>query len=260
MISLAEKVSWRSPCGGGGAGGGAGAGDNRTDNTGLVAFDLLAGDYIVTSDLAGTNWGTLRDAKGQPNVTVHVGQQTTLHIRRGKLTITAATTERGIGGQGFTIRLQRKDANGNIVSGDDVFGDRTDNTGTVAFALNPGHYIVASDFRGYNWGDLRDGKGAADVVVKAGEEARLDIRLGRIRVVTLGADGQVLSGQGAEVLLQRLDATGKPVLGDSIDGGRSDNTGVWQTDLTAGTYALRSGSQTIFNIVVKPGEVTEIRP
>jgi tRNA A-37 threonylcarbamoyl transferase component Bud32 len=231
-----------------------------TDNTGFVSFDLPPGEYIVLSDLPGYNWGTFATAKGQPDVAVQAGQETTLAVRLGRLTFTAATVEKALQGRYIEVYLQKQDINGTIVRGDRVAGGDTDNTGRMSFDLVPGPYIVVSDFAGYNWGDLTDGKGRRNIAVEAGNETVQDLRPGRLSVALRTATGAVATNKYVEVYLQRRDANGRTVLGDRVTGGNTDNRGIWQVDLVAGAYALKVDDRTTLNVAVEEGKQTEVAP
>jgi hypothetical protein len=231
---------------------------NSTDNTGSVIFNVPPGPYVVSSDLRGYNWGTATDVNGQPDVAVQVGFITTLRVRTGRLTFTAASVNRAITGQSVTITLQRKAANNTIVSGDFVASNSTDNTGKTSFDLVPGHYVVKSDFRGYNWGDLGDGDGKSDVDVQPGQEATVDLRPGQLQITVKDAAGHVADGASVTVYRQRKDASGKATTGDFVASNSTDNTGVIAFDLTAGTYAVAFNSRTTFNVVVEEGKTKEI--
>ncbi len=229
-----------------------------TDNTGTVLFNLPAGSYVVLSDLRGYNWGTATDGNGQPDVAVQTGKVTSLRVRTGRLTFTAASVDRAINGQYIRILFQRKNANNTIVSGDSVTTGYTDNTGKVSFDVVPGHYVVVSDFPGYNWGNLTDANGVNDAVVQPGQEVTVDVRPGQMRVTVKDAAGRVVNGAYVRVLFQRKDANGKATTGDSVTTGYTDNTGLWAANLTVGTYAVILSDRTTYGVVVEEGKTKEI--
>ena len=226
----------------------------NTDDTGTLTFNVPPGEYLVTSNLTGYNWGNATQDKGLDNVSVKAAQTTTLDIKLGKLVISLATVDHAIDGQHFVVCLKKKDANGNNVPGDCVNGGNTDNTGTLAFDLTPGDYIVTSDLTGYNWGDLTGTDGVSNVKVEAGTSTNVDPRFGRLAVTVRSADGNVVSGAHVVVCTETKDANGKAIVGNCVTGG---NTGVWQTDLTPGSYALTTQSQTLFDVTVEPSKTTQ---
>jgi serine/threonine-protein kinase len=226
---------------------------SSTDNTGTRLFELAPGTYIVTADLVGYNWGSLRDREGVHSVVVEAGRTTRLEIRYGSLTFSAATPGRGIDGQYFEVWFETTDVNGDLVRGGRVMGTSTTNTGSRAVALVPGSYILTSDFRGYNWGSLKEAEGETGIVVSPGGNTDVVVELGTL-VVPAGQDVYV------ELFFQGVGSTGGPVRGSRVDGGGTDNGGFWSSTVTPGTYVVRFRDVDYFDIVVKPGEVTEFRP
>lgn len=223
-----------------------------TDSSGIARFDLAPATYIVRSDLKGYNWGDLQTGQGQTGLVVAEQQLLTLRVRMGRLTATAASVDRALSGQEFDVYLQKRDVLGRLVRGDLVTYGYTDNTGAVTFTLTPGHYEVASDFRGYNWGDLADGKGVSDAWIQAGQEKRVDLRPGRLQAIAA-------NGTEVDVYTQKVDASGQLVTDSLASYGYADNTSSWSVDITAGTYTVKFSSRTVTGVVVSSSQVTIVR-
>ncbi|OAI42380.1 hypothetical protein AYO38_11470 [bacterium SCGC AG-212-C10] len=225
----------------------------NTDNRGVATLEVDPGDYIVTADLDGYNWGTFSGRDGIPGITVQRDRLAALHIRLGRLTVTAATTERSIPSQYFEVYLQRTDVAGKIVRGARIASGQTANTGKLSFDITPGKYIVTSDFPGYNWGELAEAEGVVNVEVLAGEEVVRDIRLGRLDV----AAGK---GEYVEVYTSRADTAGKSVRGTRVASGSGDNAGFWGADLTPGSYIISLRSKDTPGIEIAAGETYTFTP
>ena len=239
---------------------GDGIDERPTDNTGVVTFDLPPGEYVLGSNLPGYSWGVIAEGKGHAGVRVNAGEQTELMVTLGKLTFTAATVDKAMGGQWFTVHTQKRDVVGKFVRGDRVDERPTENTGVVSFTLVPGHYIGTSNLPGYNWGNFADGKGDANILVKAGETTTIDLRPGQLVVAPRTASGAAATGKWVSVFLQKQTTTGAPTTGDRVDERPTDNTGVVRFDLVSGTYAVRIDDRTVYNVVIRRGQVTTISP
>ena len=228
-----------------------------TDNAGLAAFDLAPGRYIVRADFRGYNWGQAADVLGAADVPVTAGQTTRLTVSLGRLTVGFQY------GDGTPIKDvytrvygQKQDLAGRWVTAGEVDGEYTDNSGACVFDLTPGDYIVRADFRGYNWGDAADVMGQANVRVEPGEARTLIVRLGRLTVGLVDAQGQPRRDQYVRIYTQRTDVAGKPTTDEEIAGEYTDNTGAVSFNLTAGTYVVRVGDQYTYNVPVQSGRVT----
>ena len=127
----------------------------RTDNTGVVSFDLVPGPYIALTGLPGYNWGNSTEGKGDTNIVVTAGQQIVMDLRPGQLAVVTQSST------SVDIYTQKRDANGAPAQGDHVTGGRTDNTGTVRFDLVSGTYAVRIN-----------GRTSYNVVVRRGDTTR----------------------------------------------------------------------------------------
>lgn len=236
------------------------AANGRTDNTGSVTFDLPSGDYIVAADLPGYNWGTWSEGKGHAGVTVRTGEETTMNTGMGTLAVTIAAVDKAIADQVVYVTMQKRDANGKIVRGDDVGYSRTDNTGRVMFTVAPGEYILQINLPGVNWGAWTEGKGEVNVAVQAGQQTTMDLRPGQLVVAPRNGSGAPAIDEAVYVNLQKRDAAGAPVKGDEVTYSRTDNTGLVRFNLVSGTYVVTVAGKTITNVVVPRGASIRISP
>ncbi len=223
-----------------------------TDSSGTVRFDVSPSAYVLTSSLSGYNWGDLQGQQGQAGLAIGEQQLLLVRVRLGALTTTAASVDRARSGQCFTVRFQKRDVLGRFVSGDYVDSACTGNSGASTFNLTPGHYEVTSSFRGYNWGDLADASGAADVSVQAGQEGRVNLRPGRIQVIAA-------SGVWPTVRTQKQDASGQPIGDAYVESGCADNSGSWYTDVVPGVYVVQVSGRTVANVTVAASQTTVVR-
>jgi hypothetical protein len=105
---------------------------------------------------------------------------------------------------------------------------------------------------------LKDANGQTSVAIDPSRELSLDVRLGRLSVAIRKSDGTVATGQYVALYRQKADAAGNPILGDRVAEGRTDNTGIWIADITAGMYALELDQRRIFGIGIEAGKVAEL--
>ena len=115
----------------------------RTDNAGILFFDLTPGYYLVASDFAGYSWGNLPNPKGQSSVALQSGQENKLVVRIGQLQV--GLKDNGgnpISNEYIQVCVQKQDVNGGVVPGDQVASGRTDNTGIFFADLAPGLYSI----------------------------------------------------------------------------------------------------------------------
>lgn len=92
---------------------------------------------------------------------------------------------------------------------------------------------------------------AVSVTVTGGADTRVEVRLGRLRVIA-PQDTYV------QVLLEKQAAGGSLVPGDQVDWGRTDQTRFWTSDLTSGLYAVVVGDRTQEGVVITDGQVTDV--
>ena len=222
-----------------------------TDNTGEVTLEAPSGEYVVLVRLNGYPWGDLEPADGLSGISIQSGQLTKLVITMGSITVATTNVDGVLTGRYVEFHLQKTDAQGSPVAGDIVGGGSTDNTGTFSATLTPGRYAVAANFDGYNWGDLADRQGRANVLVAPGRDTRVDVRLGRIRV-------RASAGTYVEVHLQVASSNGSPAMGAIVAGGSVDNTGYLSMDLTAGTYAVKYAERARFDVLVIAAKTRDV--
>jgi serine/threonine protein kinase len=160
---------------------------------------------------------------------------------KGKLIISIQKGDASpLANQYVNIYTQKKDLSGNWVIDQRVNSNNTDNSGSVEFELDPGHYIVASDFHGYNWGTASDVKGQADVPVDAGLTTQLTLSLAQLNVGFLRGDKSVIENQYVQICTQKRDLAGNWVTDQNVASGSTDNTGAVSFILTPGYYIIYS--------------------
>lgn len=138
------------------------------------------------------------------------------------------------------LYTQKQDLSGNWVTDQRIDYDDTDNTGAVSFSVAPGQYIIRADFIGYNWGSATDVNGQANIQVEAGKRTEMVMRLSRLLVGFMYADGSVYNGKYVQVYTQQLNISNQWVTKDRVDYGDTDNSGVVEFDLTPGNYIARA--------------------
>ena len=227
-------------------------GSASADQTGEANMEVPPGTYVVLCNLTGYNWGDVKTNDGQSGVTVVAGATTRVTISMGSITFVPTKIDDVIAGQYAEIHLEKTDSGGGIVTGDQVASGNTDNTGAITLLVTPGNYIVRSNFTGYNWGNLSDGDGIANVVVAGGSDTPVKVQLGRIRVA-------VPQGTYVEAHLEKAGSSGS-VTGDQVASGNSDNTGYWSVDLSAGSYTLVINGHAYSGVKVTGGNLTDFKP
>lgn len=115
-----------------------------TDNRGIVSFELTPGNYIITTDFRGYNWGSATDAEGEANVPVSAGATTNIRRNLGALGVEyrdpSGNAAKGVYCQLYT---QTSDVGGNPALGEGISSGYTDNTGRVIWwDLTQGIYAV----------------------------------------------------------------------------------------------------------------------
>lgn len=229
-----------------------------TDNTGTISFDVAPGRYIVRSDFSGYNWGTARDVMGQADVPIEAGQITQLTISLSRLTVGFLRADGSIiSNQYVRVWKQKRDLAGHWVTDNEVINGYTDNTGLVGFDLAPGYYIVGTKVDGYNWGDASDVMGTANTAMKPGAETQIILKLGQLAVGLIDPAGKPRNSQYVRVFTQQTDAAGNPITDNEVINGYTDNTGSVIFNLTPGSYAVRIGDQTAYNVMVEAGRITQ---
>ena len=167
------------------------------------------------------------------------------------------------------VHSQKQDLTGKWVTDQSMGYGRTDNAGGITFKLDPGEYIVESDFDGYNWGSAGDVEGQASVPVQAGKQTQMILRLGRISVGFVFGNDRVVTEKYVRIYTQELNLSNQWVTQSSCGSGRTNNAGMISFDLTAGNYIIESdfdgynwGNATnvegMVNLPAKPGEETQL--
>ncbi len=226
-------------------------------NAGTAEFDLDSGNFIVRANFYGYNWGTAGDVKGQADVPVQAGQVTRVRLSLGILTVGFLQADKTVLDNKYVkIWTQKKDIAGNWVAGDEVNSYSTDNTGTVSFLLSPGHYLIASDLPGYNWGTATDRDGMASVAVRPGQTSQVIVNLGQLVIGLTDASGQPIKGKYVKIYTQKPDAAGYAAPDGTVFTDSTDNSGQVVYNLTPGLYAMKIDDQIIYNIPVESGKIT----
>lgn len=83
----------------------------------------------------------------------------------------------------------------------------------------------------------------------------MDLRPGQL-VVTPRASGSA----SVSVYTQKRDANGAPTTGEFVTERSTDNTGTVRFDLVSGAYVVKVRNQTLNNVVIQRGQVTQISP
>jgi len=138
------------------------------------------------------------------------------------------------------VWTQKQDLSGNWVKNERIIDGNTDNTGLKLFDIPPGNYIIEAGFYGYNWGSASDVQGQVNVPVEAGKQTQLILRLARLKVGFVFADGSVCSNKWVGVWTQQKDISGNWVTLERVRDANTDNTGVYEFDLTAGNYMVEA--------------------
>lgn len=229
--------------------------DGRLDNIGGVAFELTPGDYVLCpGDVAGygfTSRGCIY------NIPVERNTSTKVRLQPGRLELAVVYAD-GTPWEGLYtyVATQKPDVSGNPVEDQRVAEGRINNTGLVSYVLTPGLYLVAMDLPGYTWGMTTRDDSETNLAVRSGDTTRRAVSMGELRIGLLNADGSPAQGVYFQVLTQKLDVSGNPVVNNRVAEGRTDNGGLARVSLTQGEYALQINENTLFNVTVEWGKVT----
>ena len=167
------------------------------------------------------------------------------------------------------VYTQKQDLSGKWVTDKSLGSGYTNNAGAITFKLDPGEYIVESDFDGYNWGSAGDVEGQASVPVQAGKQTQMVLRLGRISVGFVFGNDRVVTDKYVRVYTQELNISNQWVTRSSCGSGYSNNAGMITFNLPAGNYIIEAdfdgynwGNATnvegMVNLPSKPGEETQL--
>jgi len=229
----------------------------RTDNAGSVTFNVEPGEYIVSADFDGYNWGSAHDVEGEANVKVESGKTTQLVLRLARIRVGFVFANGNmVNGKNVYIYTQQKDTANEWVTNYRVDYKRTDNSGEVIFDVAPGNYIIGCDFDGYNWGDAKDVEGKANIPLRPGEVQQIVQELGAIVVELKDSSGNPISGDNVYIYYQEADVNNNPTVGSRIDYNRTNNTGRVSFVVTPGVYAFHHDDTTYYNIEVLEGKTT----
>jgi hypothetical protein len=256
--------------------------EGRTASTGLISWDVTTGRYVVEVE----NIGTLLD------VSIRAGYDTTTdgvsiassEVLVSRLASMAAAdipsplklSQQPADKSGIRVNMryadgapkrgswvgiyrQIADVSGNAIKGDRLAEGRTDDAGTVFFALPAGTYSVQlGDYAGYSWG------GEYNYIVSAGQTTVLTVTLGKLQIGVIDPDGKGAGGRWTGVYLQRTDVSGNPIRSDRIGEARTADTGSITYDLTPGQYGVGIGDIVGYgwgeelNYQVSPGQTTRV--
>jgi hypothetical protein len=256
--------------------------DGRTDNTGLIVWDVTAGRYVVEIENVGV----------VPDVPVQAGFNTSTNgasvVANEVLAIktsNAATpdipsplkvSQQPSDKTGIRVNMlyadrtpkrsswvgvyrQIVDVSGNPIKGERLAEGRTDDAGTVFFPLPVGTYsLKLGDYAGYGWGN------EYDYAVSAGQATVLTVTFGKLQIGVIDPDGKGVGDRRTGVYLQAADVTGNPVPAERIGDARTADTGSITYDLTPGLYGVAIGDITGYgwgeelNHAVLPGETTKV--
>ena len=136
------------------------------------------------------------------------------------------------------VYAQKQDLSGKAVTADRVKNGYSESDGGVVFDLPAGTYIVEADFDGYNWGSAGDVNGHANLQVQPGKQTRLVMRLGKLLVGFVNADGSVVEDKYVEAYTQQPNISDQWVADDRVRSGYTDNSGIAIFDLTPGNYVI----------------------
>ena len=200
-------------------------GNYVTDETGVIAVDLVPGTYTVTeTDGAQKYW--VNDSKPTRMVTVKANETATVTFTnqwRGQAQIVKTATNGGsVAGWHFEV----KDSGGTVI-GSYV----TDATGVITLDLEPGTYTVTETDGAVPYWE-NDPKPTRTVTVKAGETAKVTFKnqyKGEAQIIKAATNGGSVAGWHFEV----KDASGN-VVGSYV----TDGTGKITMNLEPGTYTV----------------------
>jgi hypothetical protein len=117
--------------------------DGGTDNTGIGSAWLTPGQYAVSIDLRGYNWGNLSEAKGEINIPVQKGNVARVHLQMGRLVVGLRKPDGSPNAGAYAqIFTQRPDINGRPIFADRVWDGTTDAAGLANIDLTQGKYCI----------------------------------------------------------------------------------------------------------------------
>ena len=200
-------------------------GNYTTDDSGVIALDLVPGTYSVTeTDGAYKYW--VNDPTPTKTVTVKANETATVTFTnqyRGQAQIVKTATNGGsVAGWHFTVKNSAGTVIGNY---------QTDSTGVITLDLEPGTYSVTETDGEYKYW-VNDPTPTKSVTVVAGQTAKVTFQnkwRGQAQIVKTATNGGSVEGWHFTV----KDSAGNKV-GDYV----TDSTGIITLDLEPGTYTV----------------------
>jgi hypothetical protein len=223
---------------------------------GEIDFELQSGVYAVCpSENRGYGW-TENDCIY--NIQVAANNLTIVKFQGGQIEF-AIVDANGKPWENvyFEVYTQKQDVNGNPVTANRVWSGSTANTGIANVWLTPGLYAISLDLRGYNWGGLTDRRGEANIPVYKSNKTPLLIQMGQIIVGLTKSDGSPSANSYVEIYTQKNDVNNKSVTANRVWSGSTGNGGLAIIDLTQGLYAVKVGDNTLYDIPVDWGKITQ---
>ena len=230
-------------------------GGGWTNDTGIYEAELEAGTYALR----------IGDALGLPldphyDYPVQPGQRTVVRITLGRVRIGIMDADgKPVQGKYTAVAFQQGDINGNPVIGQQFDAETTDARGLAEFSLFPGTYAVQiNDLAGMPWGE------ETNHIVEAGKVREILVRLSRVVVGVVDADGRPRQGHTVALHYQQADIQGSPALGDALQWDYTSNTGTAAWDVTPGTYAITIGDirgypwTGVYNHTLAPGQAETV--
>ena len=229
--------------------------DGSINLQGELSLSLSDGMYAVCPPELGYGW---TDNGCVYNVQVLSGSQTVVKLQPGKIEVTimdaAGNPWDGVWADIYT---QKQNAVGEPVTDYEVWDGSTGNTGTLNAWLTPGIYTVSMDLQGYNWGELADKKGRANVAVNKGATTPVVVIMGQMVIGLVDSTGAPRQGAWVNIYTQKNDVNGKPVQDSRAWGGNTDNGGLAIVSLTEGLYAIELDSEFLYNVPVNWSVITQ---
>ena len=200
-------------------------GNYITDDSGVIALDLVPGTYSVTeTDGAYKYW--VNDPTPTKTVTVKANETATVTFTnqyRGQAQIVKTATNGGsVSGWHFTVKNSAGTVIGNY---------QTDSTGVITLDLEPGTYTVTETDGAYQYW-ANDPNPRKTVTVTAGQTAKVTFQnqyRGQAQIVKTATNGGSVEGWHFEV---------KDSNGNLVGNYQTDSTGIITLDLEPGTYTV----------------------
>ncbi|GAB1470231.1 hypothetical protein MASR2M66_11080 [Chloroflexota bacterium] len=222
---------------------------------GELIFEIEPGTYSVCPPELGYGWTSLGCIY---NVQIVSGSQTVVKVQSGKLEFVIIRADGTPSEDVYAeIYTQQDNASGQPVTDDRVWYGNTDNTGTFIKNLAPGNYSLVIDLRGYNWGNLADRYGQADISINKGTTTTIVVKMGRLSFGITDASGLPANNVYLEVYTQKKDVNGNPALDQRIWYGNTDESGVVTVSLTQGQYAVKINNQILYDVPLEWGVITQ---